>query len=250
MPIALYVLLALLALPPVFLNLVGPLVVWATVKIPAKFEFEPVEEGVFFADRDADFCSLDRYLRHMALDYLVASTFQNGANTSYFSVYVHPSSQTTVSLIRMEGSKQQFNYVELTRRDRSGKLISVNNAQQVSAYPPMPNLKLGLHYPQEWDIKALWQRLDRLQQHLEFRPAGLPEGEGEYLRIVANFLEREAAELVRLGYCRRSIDAQGQRSLTVKGAYLMSWQLVFPGKQLRLRSQRRYAQQFCDSVGL
>lgn len=222
-------------------NGLAPLVIWRLIKIPARVQFSPLAADTFFADRNPTFCYLDQQLRQLDLVYVTASHFKNGRDQSYFAIYSHRASKTVVTLIQTGSGIQCFHYVELSRRDRSGKLIGVHNSPQFSAYPRLPDLKVGLHYPQEWDPGLLWQRLDRLQDRLNFEPAPLEEAEDWYLQIVAEFIAQEADVLVQRGYCREAVNDQGQRSLTLKGAYLMTWCFIFPGQLLKMVGEARYA---------
>ena len=52
-------------------------------------------------------------------------------------------------------------------------------------------------------------------------------------RMVENFMDRESDLQMQLGYCHPEVDADGRRPLTLKGAYLLSWRSIFPGRNLR-----------------
>lgn len=242
----LYILLFLLSLPFTLRHLVAPLGVWTAVKVPAQVSFEAWAEAAFLADRSGEFQTLDRQLRLLGLVYQTASQFQNSGTTSCFAIYAHPESRTMAALTEIKTNAQQVTYVELSRQDRSGFIISVQNSAQISVYPRMPQLKVTLQYPQEWDLRELWRRLDRLQQHRNLLPAPLPLGSEDFLNRIATFMEQESEVLVQLGYCRAVVNADGRRSLTLKGAYWMSWKLLFPGKQLQTWLNKRYAQPFCQ----
>ena len=48
---------------------------------------------------------------------------------------------------------------------------------------------------------------------------------------------------MRLGYCLPHVDASGNRGLTLKGAYLMTWGQLVPGNWIRkARFARRLLQ--------
>jgi hypothetical protein len=53
--------------------------------------------------------------------------------------------------------------------------------------------------------------------------------------------QRASDELVKRGYCYNEIDTEGKRSLTWKGAYLLTWRSVFPGSRIRDYIDRSYA---------
>jgi hypothetical protein len=54
-------------------------------------------------------------------------------------------------------------------------------------------------------------------------------------------MARESDELAKRGYCYNEIDSDGKRSLTWKGAYLITWRSVFPGNRIRDYFDRMYA---------
>ncbi len=58
---------------------------------------------------------------------------------------------------------------------------------------------------------------------------------------VEDFMARESDEMVKRGYCNSLIDPDGKRSLTWKGAYLLTWRSVFPGSWIKNLAERSYA---------
>ena len=233
---------AILLSPLALINGLAPLLVLKQVKLTARVHFEVLDEEAFFADRDARFHALDMEIKSLDFEYVGASLFRDLTTTSHFCLYANHTTRTVATLIVMTTESKTLTYAEFSQRCGDEVIVGVCNADQVSIYPRLP-IKVMLRDPKIDRMEELYAMLLRLRDALGRYPMALPLDRDRYFQVVEEFVERESDELVKLGYCQAAIDEAGRRSLTVKGAYLLSWKLLFPGNVIKGWSDRWYKHQ-------
>ncbi|NLY02716.1 MAG: hypothetical protein GXY83_42225 [Rhodopirellula sp.] len=149
------------------------------------------------------------------------------------------------TFIVAEGGRMQARYVEFVTRFSDGVVVQTNNSNQLGSFKPLP----GQHTLQFWDVQdfAYLYQLHRLAVD-RFRRSGQPvfrldsEFGGDAAEFVSRVaLEESFEEQIGTGYLVRT--ANGYRP-SVKGAWLMSWQELWPWKAVRRWQTGRRARQF------
>ena len=100
-----------------------------------------------------------------------------------------------------------------------------------SVFPPSPK-KVTFPFPDIKSVSKLVSITERIiASYLSSKtPTTLPKG--KELETIADYLNKEQDELIRKGYLQK--DAKdGLRGMTLKGAYLLTWKLLWPVKQIR-----------------
>lgn len=243
---SLQIMLGLILLPVIALNLLGPLLIWRTQKLPARIRFKPHDEAGFLADRDDDFRRLDGDIRALGFGYLGSSYMRDTHTEANFSLYTHPGDQSCAMVVSMVSKVKSFTYVEFTQIYADGSLLSASNIGMASTYPRMA-VKIAVRFAEVADPRELYARFRSLRAGLRNSARAVPYSADEGFRMIEDHLDHESDVLVEMGYCHPQVDAEGRRALTLKGAYLLSWRSIFPGKGLtgwldRQRSARLLAQ--------
>lgn len=135
-------------------------------------------------------------------------------------------------------------HVEFVSRYSSGQVLGTGNAKELGSFASTPGFDT-VHIPQIDDLRQLYRlhvarcnailpggrRINRLDS--EFG------GDGElFLNAI---LAEEFARQIPAGYLR--LDAAGENYRpTVKGACLMTWKIIWPVKQIRMRIRDRKAE--------
>lgn len=243
---ALQILLALVLLPVLALNLLGPLLIWRSQKLPARIRFKPHDEASFLANRDDDFRRLDAGVRDLGFGYLGSSYLRDTHTEANFSLYTHGSDRSCAMVVSMVSKIKAITYVEYTQVYADGSLLSTSNIDMTSTYPHMP-VKIATRFAEVDDPRELHARFLALRAGLRNSARAVPYSAEEGFRMVEDYMDHESDLLVEMGYCHPQVDAEGRRALTLKGAYLLSWRAIFPGKGLtgwldRQRSARLLAQ--------
>jgi len=231
-------LLTLLVIPLALVNLIGPLLVLRTQKIPARVRFSSVDNTRFMAERDARFKQLDQEVRELDFDHLGSSALQNNQTTSYFSLYAHPREQAAAMLVTMASGSKKVTYAEFAQLYADGTLLDVNNAPVLPSYPRM-DCKRGVRLPAVNELKVLLNTLQALRGLLPNSAPAIPYPSDQGFKPIEDFIARESDELARLGYCHAEIDDNGRRALTLKGALLLTWKNAIPGKLILALMEQR-----------
>lgn len=221
-------LIVLIALLP---NLLGPLLIWKIQRIPARIRFKPHDEASFLESRDAQFQALDADIRALGFAYLGSSFMRDTQTEANFSLYTHPSDQSCAMVVNMASKIKSLTYVEFTQMYADGSLLSVSNVDMPSTYPRM-QMKIGARYPDVHRSEELYARFRALRSGLDNTARPVPYSTEEGFRLIEDFMDMESDHMVELGYCHPQVDADGRRRLTLKGAYLLTWRSITPGKPL------------------
>lgn len=236
----LQILLALLLLPVLALNLLGPLLIWRTQKLPARIRFRPHAETGFLANRDDGYRQLDAQIRALGFGYLGSSYMRDTQTEASFSLYTHASDQSCAMVVTMVSKIRTITYVEFTQVYADGSLLSASNVDMPSSYPRTA-LKMAVRFGEVADPRELHARFRSLRAGLRNSARAVPYSADEGFRMVEDFMDHESDLLVEMGYCHPQVDAEGRRALTLKGAYLLSWRSIFPGKGLKRWLDRQHA---------
>ncbi|OWL90787.1 hypothetical protein [Halopseudomonas aestusnigri] len=241
-------LLAVLLLPVVAINVIGPWLVLRTQRIPARVRFNNTDHARFLADRGEVFRRLDEQLQALQFAHIGSSVLPSSHTTSHFSLYVHPRDQAAAMLVTMTTGKRRVTYAEFTQLYADGSLLDVHNAPSLSSYPAMP-CRIGVRMTGVNNLKRLFSTLQHLRARLPNSAAAIAYPEDQGFAPIERFLARESDELVAQGYCTPDIDSQGRRGLTLKGALLLTWKNAWPGRLVfNLLEQRHTRLLLTDSA--
>lgn len=226
MKIILIVAVALVLAPYVL----GPIMVYLTQRLPARYRFTKLDEGGFLAERSATFCELHEKLIGEGFHYLGSSTMDMSKVTMYFSLYLDGEHDILCTLSIADSALGASTQMEFTRMFTDGSLINVNNNALFGAYPRNPS-KEEFRFPDINDFDVLLEAAKRLfaaRRHARTpRQVAVEDG----WSTVEDVLNAEQEALCRKGWIAESTDGR-ERRLTAKGALLMTWKHVWPIKQL------------------
>ncbi|VAW89842.1 hypothetical protein MNBD_GAMMA17-197 [hydrothermal vent metagenome] len=218
-----------------------PLWIYRVQKLPARVNFDAVDEEVFLSDQSDKFKLLDNKLKEIGFEYIGSSTLYDIHNTTCFSLYFNAKGNTTGMLVSMKSEADSFTYVEFSQLYSDETMLDVSNSLAVPVYPKM-DVKISARFPKVQDVENLYRIFLQLKSSLKnsSSPIGYKREYG-FSKIEA-FIAKESDELVYLGYCKESIDLEGKRSLTLKGAFIFTWKNIFPGKGIYDKLDQAYSQ--------
>lgn len=228
---SLTMLIRLIVLPVLALNLLGPLLIWRTQRLPARIRFQPHDEASFMASRDEAFRGLDADMRGLGFRYLGSSFMRDTHTETNFSLYAHDD-QACAMVVSIVSKVKSIAYVEFAQLYADGSILDVTNTPIPSPYPRV-DLKIHARFPEVLATAELHARFLALRASLKNTAQPMPYSADAGFRMVEDFMDRESDLMTRLGYCHPEVDADGRRPLTLKGAYLLSWRSIFPGRTLR-----------------
>jgi hypothetical protein len=143
------------------------------------------------------------------------------------------------------GPPRRVSYVEFVSAFRDGTVVLTNNAPQRGTFGPRPTHTV-VRFPAVQEADALY----RLHQALvERHPGGIKrlrldeEFGGDAQAWMAASMGEEMEAQHKTGYLYLSQQEQVYRP-TLKGAFLMTWKLMWPATAIRRRRDERQAAQF------
>ncbi len=209
-------------------QLVGPLFILKTHKLPAKIEFEPIDEDKFLSTRSELFLTLDKEIKSIGFEHIESSSMPEAHSKMYFSMYSLEKEKITASLITIKDAAKEQTYVEFSQLYSDGTMLDVSNINIAPIYPKMA-IKISVKYPKINRPKDLYEVMKKIKSYVKNITPPIPCDKSNGLDSMTKFFAMESDELVHSGYCHKEIDSNGMRTLTLKGAYLMTWRSIFPG---------------------
>lgn len=227
------------------MHLLLPLLVWKQQGVPADYQLKKLPAEPFLAERNAEFRQWHRDLLLLGFEHLgVAELLLSHAKTRC-SLYRHDNG--FIATVATSGNAQmEGNMLEFTQLYADGSVFSVHNALMLSVYPELP-YKRTVRLPGIRDAGALLQAALSLRKEDGGTAASITPGE-EFQRA-GDFLDREHQDLIRRGYFAKKLRPDGLRGLTLKGAYLMSWKLLWPTRHWLDAQQRRAGMKALRAAG-
>lgn len=232
---------------PVFMNTVGPFIIWKTQKIPTITKFIELGDAEFISERDERFRGYDLELKRLGFGAIGSSMLEDSHTISHFRLYWQPDIQVAAMVVTMKSNVEEFTYLEFTQEYEDGSVLDVNNSPQPEAYPKL-NFKRMYRLPNTKSTEDLLKAHAKLKSMLA--PTAIPIDFDIELgfSVIEAHLKRESDTLVDMGLLRSNIDDDGKRALTFKGAIAMTYRSVNPGKKIWGRLNEKRAQGLLSNV--
>lgn len=216
---------------PLVMNIAGPLVIWKVQKLPAIVKFQPIDDNSFIEDRNAAFRSYDKSLIKRGFEVVASSLLQDSHTDSYFRIYWNPKLQVAAMAATMESKVEAVTYVEFTQQYDDGTALSVSNSPILDAYP-QHDLKQAFPFSKISSTVDLLLRHAKLKSRLKTSASPVDYAVEKGFYDVEEYLRRESDELLKMGIVEPEIDENGKRSLTLHGAYALTFRVIPPGKYI------------------
>ncbi|HEX5106058.1 MAG TPA: hypothetical protein VFV87_19700 [Pirellulaceae bacterium] len=140
-------------------------------------------------------------------------------------------------------------HTEFVNRFRDGRLVQTANAQALSSFPPPAN-SVSSYLPSVQDPRRLYHIHKALvKQHASSEKVLRLDEDfgGDAIRYAQFSLIEELNNACRVGFMRLDL-AAGVYRPTIKGACLMTWQEIFPLKNVRLVRRRRRERRLLEEL--
>jgi hypothetical protein len=227
-----------------FTHLVGPLLVLRRHGVPCEYRFPPADVAATLAEATEPFRGTCRQLADLGFAPVAAGRLDHSNSSTAFVLFRRPGDPCIAAAMLGRSALGTRVVVDFTQPYRDGTCLSLSN----NPYPPLfPRLRMKVAY-QIAGTRPLWElheRFRRLRERCGLAdPVTAPDG-GE-LAALERFMNAEGAALRAQGiYAEGCVN--GLRRLTLKGAYLLSWKLLWPWKPLRVWLASRRALAASDS---
>ena len=223
----------------------GPLIIYFSQRLPEKYEFKLIDSHTFLSNCSEVYLEIHEKLESLGFNYAGSSVLELNRVTMNFSIYTKKDEDLLCTLSSSITAHPKFNTVQLefTNLFLDGSALNINNN-------PLPDtfsknkMKTTFRFPNVNDVDGLLSRFRKIasSDNLGKAPLAIPEGK-EFQKFEA-FLNRELKWLIETGWVSQKV-VNSNRSLTVKGALLMTWMHCWPvnairGKLEELKSENAY----------
>ena len=167
------------------------------------------------------------------------SSLHDSHTDTWFRVYWHAQLKLAGTVVGISATNQpDLTYCEFSQKFSDGRWLHVSNSNRPEAYPALP-IKQSFQFPKVMVVEQLLSLHAQLRQRLkgDLQPIDYQAEQG-FAEITA-FLREESDALLDKGLVKPEIDADGKRSLTLYGAFVMTWRSVWPGRAIVAALKRR-----------
>lgn len=216
---------------PVFMNTVGPFIVWKTQRLPANVKFQPIDDNEFMEGRNSEFVYYDKSIKELGFDIVGSSLLQDSHTDSHFRLYWNKELKVAAMAVTAKSKIEEVTYIEFTQLYGDGSVLDVSNSPRPEAYPRL-EFKHAYRYPDKKAPCDLLEAHKKLKEGIKITAAivdyDLSRGFGE----VEDWLKKESDALLEKGIVKPEIDEEGKRRLTLLGAIALTYRAVPPGKNI------------------
>ncbi len=231
----------------VLMNIIGPLIIWKTRKLPAIVKFQPLDDNSFMEERNTRFKEYDRSLIELGFEVIGSSILQDSQTNAYFRLFWNPALKVAAMIVTMKSAVEEMTYLEYSQAYNDETAMSVSNSPRPEAYPEL-DMRRSFRFPKLSSAAELLAVHGKLKDSLKksVLPVDYDTEKGFY--EVEDYLRRESDALLEKGIVSSSIDQDGKRSLTLYGAFALTWRSVPPGKTIWGYLTQRRAEQALENA--
>lgn len=216
---------------PVFMNTLGPFVIWKTQKLPAVVKFKPLDNDLFLAERSPVFVNYNDSIIGLGFEVVGSSMLEDSHSESTFRLYWNSELSLSAMAVTIKSNVEEMTYIEFTQKYNDGSVLDVSNSPRPEGYPDL-GIKKAYRYPNLLCAVGLLAAHQKLSKNLKCRIAHKEFDMGSGFGEVESFLRCESDALLERGLVKPEIDENGKRSLTLLGALALTYRAVFPGKNI------------------
>ncbi|RKZ45689.1 MAG: hypothetical protein DRQ48_07375 [Gammaproteobacteria bacterium] len=227
----LFVILLLIVGVPIFINIIGPFIVWKTQKVPAIVKFQALEDDEFLANRNEKFKEYDQSLLRLGFFSVGSSLLKDSNTDSHFRLYWHNGIRVAAMVVTMQSKVEENTSLEITQKYTDGSFLGVSNSKTPEAYPKL-DIKLSYRFPKIINSDELLKVHTRLKARYKSDLEPLDYDVSKGFHDVELFFKKESDALFDIGVVKKEIDTEGKRSLTLQGAMALTYRSIPPGKNI------------------
>lgn len=217
-----------------------PLLMRSQQKFPEQYDLVSFPVDEFLSESDESFKSLSSQISASGFHPVAASAFNHQSTDTRFLVFVHDEKKISILLVQITAQNIPINlYIDISQLFNDNTVLNIMNSPMPEAYPKS-SIKVSFRFPEVTEVAPLIEITERIIKHYLSSKTAISLPKGEELKAIEKFLNDELAELISKGYVQNSVQNH-LRSLTFKGAYLMTWKFLWPIKQIRESRELAFA---------
>ena len=228
-----------------------PRMVWKELEPQAAWQMEPFDPGLHGTGAQASAFLANSVGSLTARGFRqVGDLVHRGQITNTrVIILTHPDDHLVATVVVLATERvSNIAMVEFTAELVSGTVFDVNNSPTVSTFAKTPD-HVTYRLPSVRDPARLHE-IARTLLRRDFGSAAVRQRDvGDPAAFLKEATDREYRRQVGTGYFRFN-EGTGRYSVTLKGAYLMAWKLMFPFKAIRAALQSRKGRSVLRGLGM
>ncbi len=218
-----------------------PLLVYSQNRQPERFRLDSVPKETVMEETEERFHALAEEIEANGFGYIAASAFSMQQTATHFMLFGNEEKKLYIMLTQVSNPNVPTEiFPEVSQLFDDDTVIDVLNASMDPAYPPSPR-KVMFRFPEAQNVSELVAITEKIIASYLASKTAVTFPKGRELETIARLLNEEQDELIAKGYFKKE-GHNGMRGVTLKGAYLMTWKLLWPIKQIRQSRNRAFAQ--------
>lgn len=228
-----------------FLHFVSPLAVFASAKGPCRYEFPPFDLTETLTNAPDPTKRAIAALGELGFTPVGASRLDMSHSSTGFVLLRKCDDPCLATVSVSSNFLGAISSVEFSQLYEGGGCLSLTNTPMPATFPERPE-KIVYRLPKYSDLRSLYSSFITLRAKSPFRYTPISPPEGGALVCLERYCNEELVALCKAGFYSSQC-SDGKRGLTLKGAYVMSWKVLWPWKALRLRlAERRTIRALAD----
>jgi hypothetical protein len=168
---------------------------------------------------------------------------------AYVSLFENPRAGRTAQYFTVFGIRQVTTTLAFRTEFADGTALVTGNTRIATVLPPRLFREGSMSFPWVDDPEFLYEIHAASVVHYASDAIPIPTAIEDPIEFLNASHRRELARFVEAGYYRLD-EASRRYRLTWKGAFVMSWKLLWPIKSIRLMLRRRKAARLLRELGL
>lgn len=231
----------------IIMNILGPLIIWKTQKLPAIVQFHKIEDGEFIGDMNEQYKKLNDSLLSLGFLVVGSSVLPDSNSKTFFRLFWNDDTKVCAICVCGRSALGDVSYVEFSQRYSDGSVLDVSNNPVAGVYPKSDK-KIAYRYPSIVDAEELLSAFNKLRFKKEKSHSFVDYDIDRGFSDIEEYMKRESNELVKKGIIKPEIDEDGKRSLTPYGAIYITYRAISPGKDILGYFQEKMAKKVLGNV--
>ncbi len=216
---------------PIFTNTIGLFIAWKTQKLPTIVAFKAIDNEEFMLERNAKFQAYDHSFKELDFSCVGSSILQDKHTDCHFRLYWRNDLKVAATVTTIKSKAEEMTYMEIVQQYFDGSVLSVSNLPQPEAYPGF-DFKFNCRFPKVADVKKLLHIHQKLKTAYKSQSVAKDYDVSRGFFVVEEFIRKESDALLNKGVVNEAIDSEGNRSLTLFGAFCLTFRSLPPGKNV------------------
>ena len=232
-------------------GIIGPILVHSRQKQPARPEFTSFDPSELDPDIADYFSRSVSAIQDEGFEFLGYTSWSiQDRQRMYFGLLIHREAGDMGMVVYITSGHDKHpvetRYVEFAAEFTVAREINTNNSTQIEVFKKLPE-RMVFRFPHILSPHQLYLLHRRLKGTYAAAWAPLPPPHGREIQAVHNSIAKEYEKQVRAGYFYLDRE-EGVYRPTWKGAFLMTWKLIWPFTLFRNILVRRRANRLINEL--